>query len=358
MNVDQYKLLHARHLQLDTLVWQTPSLASAALSFLLLTAFSDRTEDWVKFATSSLSLCVAVAAIQLMSRHRHHEIEIRGWLRDFEVSTQGFSVLHTRETMITRRKPQLLAAWRSFWVWTVVLSAFAALGLAGMISAAREMQWIVVMPHFQFDGTVTVGDFLVAAGFLASVAAVYQVSRSIRQANRALTSTHYSELDRLYGELLTHVIEHPYLRSPEPLETDATALHGEYTPLPQKQENRLESYNAYAHKVWCFIETLHDRCVETLDDKEREDFRRTWATAIDVEDRLHRGWFLNEMHEEAKRSRLSSAETGVSIGVKFRREFQVFVVERQWREPDWTYRENFRKAVDYGVTSADEGKSG
>ncbi|MDZ4689701.1 hypothetical protein [Terricaulis sp.] len=181
---------------------------------------------------------------------------------------------------------------------------------------------------------VSLGDLLTMAtvvlGAAAIVLSILQLRSTLRQGSAAILSAHYSELDRLYTDLLAYIIERPHLRKLEPLKSDDDASQGRYEPFPSDHPARA-SYDAYAHMVWCFIETLHDRCMDlddpdaTEESKAKREFRLTWATAIDVEDALHRGWFLD------------SEVAGQKVR-KFRPGFIEFVRARQWKTDDWAYR--------------------
>lgn len=145
------------------------------------------------------------------------------------------------------------------------------------------------------------------------------------QRNNALVlSQHYSEIDSAYTALLAHGIERPKLRSPAKLLSDDEAINGSYIPVPPDHEDAA-AYETYAHMVWCFVETLRDRCAELKDSKAKEEFRLTWATAIDIEDDLHRGWFLR-------------SELGDHRLRRFRPEFTEFVRGKRWKSGDWEYK--------------------
>src|SRR5574337_277446 len=104
-----------------------------------------------------------------------------------------------------------------------------------------------------------------SASILGLIALIY----SIHAFRRSLQILHYTELDRMYFDLLRLGIEKPHLRIPDAARTPA-----------EEQE-----YNSYAFMVWNFLETIHDRC------ERDQNLCATWYPALDAEDRLHRAWF-------------------------------------------------------------------
>lgn len=179
----------------------------------------------------------------------------------------------------------------------------------------------------------------------------------------------YSELDRFYADLLKIAIEHPHLRTPARLQRDVEALHADYDPYPDlpvatseqraEKDRRVAQYDAYAFLVWNFLETIHDRCQEYP-----EQLLETWATIVAAENRVHRGWFLQQMRKEAVRAAEAEA-AGVEHepSDKFCKPFQVFVFEKNFlpvkdrtgpeKYPKWNYdgREDFTTTPDFGLTS-------
>lgn len=213
---------------------------------------------------------------------------------------------------------------------------------------------------FELEKTVSVGDLIAAFTALLATAGVLftligalfslnRFRRTLEQGNRTARSAHYAELDRAYADLVAMVVTYPFLRSPKALESDEQALTGRYEPFPADSAER-HQYEAYAHLVWCFVESVHDRCLDCEIDKGRSDMIETWATAISVENRIHRGWFLADMHDEEVKQ-LSDLEAGrpYDEAIKFRLGFRVFVLEGQWRTKDWEYRSGFSAPVNFGV---------
>lgn len=108
----------------------------------------------------------------------------------------------------------------------------------------------------------------VAQGF-ASILAIATLLYTITSFRKSLETSHYTELDRMYFDLLRVAWERPELTNPESLQT-----------AEQKAK-----YDIYAFMVWNFLETIYDRC--------RRDcyLRRTWYPIVETENLLHRKWF-------------------------------------------------------------------
>ena len=105
----------------------------------------------------------------------------------------------------------------------------------------------------------------------AAIGIVFTLFYSVWSFTRALRDSYYSELDRVYFELLKIALERPWL-----LDFPATADPG-----------RQREYDAYAFMVWNFVETIFDRCQGW--GKKR--LRETWYPVIKAENDLHRKWF-------------------------------------------------------------------
>jgi hypothetical protein len=174
---------------------------------------------------------------------------------------------------------------------------------------------------------------------------VRRFERSFEKAKDMHAAAFYSELDKMYSDLLRLALERPYLRSPQRVESDSAACASEYVAYPAlagtDEGRRLEDeYAIYAFMIWNFVETIHDRC-ETY-----PNLLGTWATIVAAENDIHRGWFIREM-------RNAHSAKGAE---KFCKEFQVFVFDENFK-PDvfgeyhrWNYDycRAFRKPPNFG----------
>jgi hypothetical protein len=213
------------------------------------------------------------------------------------------------------------------------------------------------------DPSVKVGDLLAAISIVIGVIAAYismrQFQRTMSEGRRAEQAAYYTELDGFYDEILKAGLDMPHLRTPAKIADDADALAREYVPIADHDPDKRARYDTYAYMVWNFIETVHDRCADI------EPLRATWGPVIRAEDALHRGWFLAQMRNEAKR-KLAEGEHYRDTH-KFCEPFRIFVVERQWDEKNkkddekknkkkdkgaWAYRDAWQTPLDFGFEAA------
>ena len=84
INNIQYSILNARRDNYNNLIWNTPMLSLAALSFLFTIIFSDRIGSTELLILSVLSLIFSVFSMQLLMKHRFFESKIAKTLHQFE----------------------------------------------------------------------------------------------------------------------------------------------------------------------------------------------------------------------------------------------------------------------------------
>ena len=121
------------------------------------------------------------------------------------------------------------------------------------------------------------GDIIAICAFVATVViAMFSILPNLRSMAEISRSTHYSELDKMYMEILSMAIDMPYLRNPRTL-----------AKLPLDDDGR-QRYETYAFVVWNFLETIHDRCAEYPALKD------TWGPVIGAELEIHRQWFEDQ----------------------------------------------------------------
>ena len=123
MHDDQYSVLCTRRQAFDNMVWQVPSLAIAAQSFLLSTAFDSKTEAFNSLLLSTFALVIGLAALQLMHKHRQLEIEDAELLKAFEEDhlEEGYVVIHGKRDGVPGIERGWLVKLSSFRIWSIVL---------------------------------------------------------------------------------------------------------------------------------------------------------------------------------------------------------------------------------------------
>jgi hypothetical protein len=148
MNLEQYKIVSARRIATNNLVWQTPALGSAAQAFLLSAALNPLGKGIFPLVLALASTAVGLATIQLMTRHRRVEILDAELLSKFEQeqpAADGYSVIHagTPDCPPTTGLKNRIWAWlanqKASAVWMVVLSGFPLLGLLATCRAALHL---------------------------------------------------------------------------------------------------------------------------------------------------------------------------------------------------------------------------
>jgi hypothetical protein len=165
----------------------------------------------------------------------------------------------------------------------------------------------------------------------------------------AMNFAYYSDLDRLYADILRLAIEKPHLRAPAPIVSDADVLARGYSPYPEvpvgEAADKLLQYESYAFLVWNFIETIRDRCADDPRLKE------TWGPVIGAENAIHRGWFLAQIRKEELTEReMKVKKLPYICADKFCVGFQAFVLDYQWQQAtgrygNWAYTTRFKDAA-------------
>jgi len=110
------------------------------------------------------------------------------------------------------------------------------------------------------------------AAILQGVAAIIAYSAlrySVTTFTKSLTVSNYSELDKMYFDLLKTAVEKPHLIDPN----------------GARSRDQRREYDTYAFMVWNFLETIYDRCQDAAV------LCVTWYPVIDAENCRHRKWF-------------------------------------------------------------------
>lgn len=105
---------------------------------------------------------------------------------------------------------------------------------------------------------------------LATVLAMAALIYSARTFKSSMATSHYTELDRMYFDLLQLALDKPYLN-------DAAAC--------ERDSEKRAAYDIYAFMMWNFLETIDDRCCDD------EQLRETWEPVLLVEAERHAAWF-------------------------------------------------------------------
>ena len=137
---------------------------------------------------------------------------------------------------------------------------------------------------------IAVGSVLTGVG---AVIAFSALRYSITTFTKTLQISNYTELDKMYFDVLQMAVEDPTLIDPEAL----------------RDANEQRKYNTYAFMVWNIMESIYDRCHGD------GELCETWYPVIDTEEKRHRRWFDDPLNRP-----------------KFKEGFCRFVDERYQRE--------------------------
>jgi hypothetical protein len=113
---------------------------------------------------------------------------------------------------------------------------------------------------------LAVGSILTGIG---AVVAYSALRYSITTFTKTLSVSNYTELDKMYFDLLKMAVENPRLINPE----------------AARDADQQREYDTYALMVWNVTESIYDRCHGD------GELCKTWYPAIDTEEKKHRKWF-------------------------------------------------------------------
>jgi hypothetical protein len=134
-----YQVVTARRLAANDRVWQSPGLALTAQAFLMTIGLGPGTGQLARIAAGSLSVIVSLMSIQLLLRHRRHDVVDAQWLEKFELAA-GWESIHRPPTQDPRYgKVSFLRPdrYRSWPIWVVGLACFGVVGLIVVVDAIR-----------------------------------------------------------------------------------------------------------------------------------------------------------------------------------------------------------------------------
>jgi hypothetical protein len=118
----QYQLLAERRQNYDNMLWQTPVISLTAQAFLFTIALGGG-ERSSRILAGMLSFFAAVAASQLMSKHRYFEVYYSKLLEKFEAE-KGMQPIHQRPA-----QPEGSLGLSSYRVWQMLFLIFAVIAI-------------------------------------------------------------------------------------------------------------------------------------------------------------------------------------------------------------------------------------
>ena len=117
----------------------------------------------------------------------------------------------------------------------------------------------------------------VPVSMLAVLISFIGVWITLRNFRHQLRSQHYTEVDRMYFDILKITIDSPHLRN--------SAL------ISENDLQKQHEYDIYAFMVWNFIETIYDKC------QNDSALAETWHCIIIEEGCRHKDWFLRPVNK-------------------------------------------------------------
>lgn len=148
-----WQTLASKRASIDTMMWQTPALGMTAQAFLLTLALGPESSQWARLLSSFLSLALSIMVMQLMAKHRRHEMLDSLLLQRIEVSVGISRLLGTSphaspgqrpdddRQLVSQRLRRSLPGPAPFWsmssyeLWMIGLSLFAIVAFAIFVAA-------------------------------------------------------------------------------------------------------------------------------------------------------------------------------------------------------------------------------
>jgi len=131
-----YQVVAARRVGFDSMLWQAPGLGITAQAFLMTIALGPGSGQAARVASGVLSAVVSFISVQLLIKHRYHEMADSIWLQEFERS-RGLPEVHAPGAArcaaagITTGR---FGGLRSHRVWILGLTSFGLVGLGAAVA--------------------------------------------------------------------------------------------------------------------------------------------------------------------------------------------------------------------------------
>lgn len=152
MNELQYQVLAQKRCTYDTMLWQTPVISLAGQAFLFTIALGEA-DALSRLPASVLIILVSWASVELMARHRQHEVFCSRLLAKHERSLDGsvadpkkLTVLHEPIESLLSAHPDCrppadfdVEAKSLYTIWSFVLACFGVAGIFALCRCIIEM---------------------------------------------------------------------------------------------------------------------------------------------------------------------------------------------------------------------------
>lgn len=130
-----YQAAESRRSAIDQMMWQAPVLSLTAQAFLMTVGLQRETAGTGRMLAGILGFGVALASMQLLSKHRLHEVHLSKWLSHLEQDTampnlNSAAERHREPVELPRPAAWLAYGKSSFAWWLLTLAVF---GLADVL---------------------------------------------------------------------------------------------------------------------------------------------------------------------------------------------------------------------------------
>jgi hypothetical protein len=130
-----YQAAEGRRAAVDQMMWQAPGLSLTAQAFLLTVSLQPGTGQVGRALSGILGLAVAIASIQLLLKHRHHETQLSYWLEEVEWAARLPRLNSPRDRNRVAATSGARTGGSSVTWWTWTLGAFGVVDLIVISSA-------------------------------------------------------------------------------------------------------------------------------------------------------------------------------------------------------------------------------
>jgi hypothetical protein len=124
----QYQIVSARQQTTNSLLWQTPIMSLTAQAFLFTIALGYGNQSLARIISATLALIVALASIQILSKHRSVEVSDSKYLEEYEKRNR-LPIIHAKY-----KNDKWYLHISSYYVWIFVLFSFFLAALIILIS--------------------------------------------------------------------------------------------------------------------------------------------------------------------------------------------------------------------------------
>lgn len=138
-----YQIVAQRRCAYDSMLWSTPAISLAGLTFFFTIALDPETAYWPRLLASLLALCFAIASSHLLCKHRYGEKNDSTWLERYERDRFSGEPVHAQHGTALRAPRSRLnpKRWSAYYLWQSLLLLFAVAALLIVVMASKCPKW-------------------------------------------------------------------------------------------------------------------------------------------------------------------------------------------------------------------------